>query len=296
MKSAGYDVREEDPFKQSLAIKLSLREQSPYVNRIRLMWEDFREVVIKHFPEGPGIPKQHDEYLKSIDEIYITDAYHSLSIERYNISVKLIEKVRSGSWDPNGNDNDRKHKDAMAARGYWLAAQSVKENIKKVLKNSNSGEIAKQDHTSWYRELFAPSVLVGILKASDLAGYRINQVFISQSQHIPLNKDAVRDAMPVLFELLENEKNPGVRVVLGHFMFVYIHPYMDGNGRMARFLMNVMLASGGYPWTVIPVEEIETYMVSLEKASVEKDIEPFVKFISKLVKESLKGTPIAKLH
>jgi len=184
----------------------------------------------------------------------------------------------------------------MAARGYWLAAQSVKESIKKVLKNSNSGEIAKQDHTSWYRELFAPSVLVGILKASDLAGYRINQVFISQSQHIPLNKDAVRDAMPVLFELLENEKNPGVRVVLGHFIFVYIHPYMDGNGRMARFLMNVMLASGGYPWTVIPVEEIETYMVSLEKASVEKDIEPFVKFISKLVKESLKGTPIAKLH
>jgi hypothetical protein len=37
----------------------------------------------------------------------------------------------------------------------------------------------------------------------------------------------------------------GVRVVLGHFIFVYIHPYMDGNGRMGRFLMNVMLAGGG---------------------------------------------------
>jgi Fic family protein len=43
-----------------------------------------------------------------------------------------------------------------------------------------------------------------------------------------------------------------VRVVLGHFVFVYIHPYIDGNGRMGRFLMNLMLASGGYPWAVIP--------------------------------------------
>ena len=70
---------------------------------------------------------------------------------------------------------------------------------------------------------------------------------------------------------------------------------MDGNGRMARFLMNLMLASGGYPWTVIPVEERKTYMNCLEKASIEGDIEPFTLFISNLVKQSLKGTPIAKL-
>ncbi len=64
---------------------------------------------------------------------------------------------------------------------------------------------------------------------------------------MPINKDAVRDAMPILFELLENEPDASVRAVLGHFIFVFIHPYMDGNGRMGRFLMNVMLASGGYP-------------------------------------------------
>lgn len=46
--------------------------------------------------------------------------------------------------------------------------------------------------------------------------------------------------MPVLMELLESEDNVIVRAVLGHFFFVYIHPYMDGNGRTARFLMNVM--------------------------------------------------------
>ena len=61
--------------------------------------------------------------------------------------------------------------------------------------------------------------------------------------------------MPALFDLLENEIEPSVRAVLGHWLVGYIHPYPDGdgNGRMARFVMNVMLASGGYPWAVIRV-------------------------------------------
>lgn len=120
-------------------------------------------------------------------------------------------------------------------------------------------------------------------------------MYIAQSMHVPMNIDAVRDAMPPLFELLETEISPAVRSVLGHFIFVYIHPYMDGNGRMARFLMNVMLSSGGYPWTVIPLQARKIYMSSLEKASVDGDIYPFVEFIANLVNESLRGTPVAKL-
>ena len=63
-------------------------------------------------------------------------------------------------------------------------------------------------------------------------------------------------------------------------MFVYIHPYMDGNGRIARFLMNIMLASGGYSWIVIPLEKRNEYMASLEKASVKQNITDFTKFIA----------------
>jgi hypothetical protein len=66
------------------------------------------------------------------------------------------------------------------------------------------------------------------------------------------------------------------------FMFVYIHPYIDGNGRMGRFLMNVMLASGGYPWTIIPVEKHTAYMAALESASVDNDIAPFTNFLENL--------------
>jgi Fic family protein len=140
--------------------------------------------------------------------------------------------------------------------------------------------------------LFAASVTAGLLKPADLAGYRNSQVYIRKSMHVPLNSDAVRDAMPVFFELLREDAHPAVRVVLGHFVFVYIHPYMDGNGRVGRFLMNLILASGGYPWTVIPVEERKIYMEALEKASVGEDIVPFAAFLAGLVKKGLAGEPL----
>ena len=58
---------------------------------------------------------------------------------------------------------------------------------------------------------------------------------------------------------------------------------MDGNGRTARFVMNSQLVTAGYPWVVIPVERREEYMAALEKASVEGDIEGFVRFVGGLM-------------
>lgn len=287
MKSAGYDVRETDPFTVKKSFLFGGREVSPYGTRIRLMWNNMRETVIKNFPDSPGLPSNKMQYLEKMDEKYVSDAYHSLSIEGYQVSPELIELVRSGKWNPDDNKLDSRQKDAMAARGYWQAFQSVKESIRAVLNGENPGEVADTDHGTWYRELFAPSVAAGIIKATDLAGYRNSQVYIKGAIHVPPNSAAVRDAMPALFEMLNEEPEPGVRAVLGHFIFVYIHPYMDGNGRIGRFLMNVMLAHGGYPWTVIPVEKRDVYLSALEKASVNQEIDDFAKFIAELVSGSL---------
>jgi len=56
--------------------------------------------------------------------------------------------------------------------------------------------------------------------------------------------------------------------------------------------MNLMLASGGYPWTVIPVGDRKPYMQSLERASVGDDIGPFADFLASLVKKRLAGEPL----
>ena len=292
MSAAGYVVRESDPFDDRPALALPARETSPYVNRIRLLWQKMREPVIDRFPKAPGLPRNAASYIKRVEEAYVTDAYHSLSIEGYRVSTELIERVRKGTWNPATEERDRHERDAMAARGYWQAFQVVQKSIGRVLNGENAGVVAEEDHRAWYRELFTPSVTAGILKPADLAGYRNGQVYIRQSMHVPLNCDAVRDAMPAFFDLLGAEEHPAVRVVLGHFIFVYIHPYMDGNGRMARFLMNLMMAAGGYPWTVIPVAERHVYMAALEKASAGEEIGPFADFLAKLVEGQMAGEPL----
>jgi Fic family protein len=227
--------------------------------------------------------------------MYVTDAYHSLSIEGYRVSPELIERVQSGEWNPDENEDDREHRNALAARGYWQAYQAVRESLRKVLEGANPGAVADDDHGAWYREMFAPSVTAGLLRTADLAGYRNSPVYIRRSRHVPPRHEAVQDCMPAFFDILREEPEPSVRVVLGHFMLVYIHPYMDGNGRMGRFLMNVMLAAGGYPWTVIPLEKRDGYMAALESASAEQDIAPFAMFLRRLVSDRLKGKPAPQL-
>ncbi len=277
MRRIGYDIREEDPFKEVISIKLST---SPYAMRIRLMWQNMRETVVANFKREKS-NLSPSNFLQNMEAQYKLDAYHSLSIEGYKVTDELINKVKSGSWKPNAEDADAKS--ALAARGYWQAFQEIKNSLSDILINEeDAAQVLKRDMSKWYGELFMPCIQAGIIKPSDIIGYRANQVYIRNSMHTPLNPDALRDAMETLFELISEEDNAGVRAVLGHFVFTFIHPYMDGNGRTGRFLMNVMLASGGYDWLIIPVERRNEYMASLEKASVEGDILPFVVFLSSI--------------
>ena len=287
MKAAGYDMRETDPFEQQTPIKLPLREQSPLVNRMRLLWQEMREPIIQRFPQSSGLPQNPKAYLKRVEKNYVDDAYNSLSIEGYRVSAELVERIRSGDWNPEKDEDDKNQRNTLAAKGYWQAYQLVQQSIQKILDGNNAGDIVSKDHRNWYREMFAPSITAGILEAKDLAGYRNMPVYIRRSMHVPPSPESVRDVMPVFFDLLEQEQEASVRVVLGHFMFVYIHPYMDGNGRIGRFLMNTMMASGGYPWTVVPLTQRSAYMAALESASVDKNIMPFANFLAGLVEEQL---------
>lgn len=279
LRTVGYSVVETNPFENQLPALRFDHAQSPYVLRMRLMWQEMREVVLKIFPAEPGHPTDVTAFMDDIEEIYASDAYHSLSIEGYRVSDELIRRVATGNWSPETDPADVEPKNALAARGYWLAHNKVKETISKIFSGVNPGEAFRNDHTIWYQSLWEPCVTAGLLPAVDLAGYRSHPVFIKNAKHIPPSREAVRDMMPELCNLLQAEESAAVRAVLGHFIFVYINPYMDGNGRLGRFLMNAMFASGGFSWTVIQVERRREYMVALDAASAGGDIGPLADFI-----------------
>lgn len=280
MRGAGYTVQESDPFLTAPALVGSTRVTSPYVHRLQLMWRTMRDEVLQYFPEGPGLPADSDAYLAGVEEKYSADAYHSLSIEGYRVTDELIERVATGAWDPEEHAQDADARNAMAAHGYWRAFEAVLASLQSILAANNPGDVARVHHGAWYRALFGPSVEAGLLAAADLAGYRDGPVYIKNAKHVPPPREAVREMMPALFDLIAEEPSPAVRAVLGHFCFVFVHPYMDGNGRMGRFLMNAMFASGGYPWTIIRVEWRQAYMAALDAASSRGDIGPFAELLA----------------
>jgi Fic family protein len=213
------------------------------------------------------------------DALYQSDAYNSLSIEGYRVTSELIVRIAAGDWNPERAE-DEKQRDAMAARGYSAAHKLVLASIRKVFAGETPGKAFEDSLADWYRALFGSSIQAGILEAWQIAGYRNGPVYIQNSGHVPPNHEAVPACMDTLFSLLKEEPEPWVRAVLGHFVFVFIHPYTDGNGRIGRFLMNLMLASGGYPWTVIRVEHRAAYMTALERASVDGMIASFAQFVA----------------
>lgn len=284
MQRLGHQLREEDPFVEKSP--LAGISESSYSVRIRLMWEKMKKQIM-----SLGITVQFksidiDTVIANMEANYVKDSYHSLSIEGYCVTEGLIEKVRSGNWNSSDNRRDSEQRNALAARGYYQAFGAVKDSVRKILTGGQPGKIVADDFPTWHFELFQPCITAGIIKASDLAGYRSHQVYIRNSKHTPLNPDALRHAMPTFCDLLSKEENAYVRAILGHFFFVYIHPYMDGNGRTARFIMNTLLVTAGLPWTVIPVERRSSYMTALEKASIDGDISDFAQFIFSLIKES----------
>ncbi|MBS0654425.1 MAG: Fic family protein [Verrucomicrobia bacterium] len=289
LESVGFSLQETNPFTAEPALR-GRSFRSPYIARIHAMWKEFRTVVIDNVPPAPGLPMDAGAYLQQVNAVYTQDAYNSLSIEGYQVTKELIEKVKNAEWDPDGNAEDKQKQNTLAARGYYETFQQVKESLKRIFNNESPGFVLEQDLPVWFQRLFAPSVRAQILTPVELFGYRRHQVYIRNSRHTPPSSDYLGELMAAFFQCMQEEENAAVRAILGHFLFVFIHPYMDGNGRIGRFLMNAMLASGGYPWTIIHVEKRNQYFRALETASVEANILPFTQFI---ISEMMQTTGIS---
>lgn len=294
--AVGIAVKRENPFDRNVpALTPSARAVSPHVGRIHAMFRAMREPVLAVFKAvKPSSGRSIERCLARMDGVYVNDAYNSLSIEGYQVSPDLIRRIRDQQWHPDRNAQDQQQHDAMAAKGYLEAFKVVKTSVRAVLDGADAAKVARDSYQDWYRALFSEAVNAGLLEAHRLAGYRNGPVYIRNSMHVPPRDTAVADAMEALFDCLQAEPAPIVRAVLGHALFGFIHPYFDGNGRLARFLMNLFLATAGYPWTIVRTERRNTYLAALESASTQGNIEPFARFIREEMQVDWSKEPAAR--
>ncbi|SHJ36372.1 Fic family protein [Lutispora thermophila] len=130
---------------------------------------------------------------------------------------------------------------------------------------------------------------------SQYAGtYRNLPVEISGSDFKPPQPYLVQPQMEELFQWYGDNKNrlhPVELAALFHFKLVSIHPFIDGNGRTARLIMNFILMQNGYPPAVVKADEKDkaAYYKTLEHGQTTGDVEPFIEFICTCVEKTLEG-------
>lgn len=120
--------------------------------------------------------------------------------------------------------------------------------------------------------------------------YRSVNVLISGSKHRPSEHFLVEDQMRELISWYNENKTKLHSLELAavfHHKYTYIHPFIDGNGRSARLLTNLILMRKGYTICVVKMEDRDEYMNALEKASVNNDYTNFIEIIEKAVDSSL---------
>lgn len=132
-----------------------------------------------------------------------------------------------------------------------------------------------------------------ILKSIDDANagvYRSENVVISGAKHRPPQHYLVPEQMENLLKEYYGKWqgfHPIERAALLHGEFVKIHPFVDGNGRTARLLLNLELMQAGFPPVIIKKELRSQYYDYLDEAHTASNYSNFVNFIAKCVEESL---------
>ena len=129
-----------------------------------------------------------------------------------------------------------------------------------------------------------------VLKGIDdaFAGrYRNIRVRIKGSSVVLPNPMKVPDLMDEFEKYLQTEKDVITRAIMGHFKFVSIHPFVDGNGRMGRLLMNLILLQNGLWPIIIRPRDRKKYISSIEKGQLTQDTTTYEEFMYKAMERSL---------
>jgi Fic family protein len=254
------------------------------------------KVVRKSLPFPPGASQDLGKYQAKLDQLIwdstylpLFDSIREAALSRASGSPKsLVEKeqeefVQEFTYNTNRiegstltlNDtrlllerevvpNARPLRDILETRAHASLVRSLLANPEPI----DLAHILR-----WHQSLFRET-------KPDIAGQlRGVQVWIRGSKHVPPSPLEVR---PMLIELLRYAGRARARVhpvqlaAEFHFRFENVHPFADGNGRVGRLAMNILLRQAGYPMLDILYTKRLGYYAALEKSSIGSTARPFI--------------------
>ncbi len=205
-----------------------------------------KKILDKHRPFDAALVKNLEEWFR-IELTYTSNAIEGNTLSRAETAL-VVEKGLTI-----GGKSIIEH---LEATNHAAALDFVKEQIKRKTFDLREKDILK-----------IHEIILDRIDKENAGIYRRVPVRISGSAVVLPNPRKVQTLMDEFFSWLENEKKMHAVELAAeaHYRFVTIHPFIDGNGRTARLLMNMILMMKGFPPAIIRKNDRLAYIKSLEK-------------------------------
>jgi len=251
-------------------------EIPPYDDLIQI-WENFSYEIVKErwIPIIEKITKNYrnDSALMSIPikaknlrNFGIRFTHHSSKIEGSKLTLRDVQAVIDNNILP----KNKKVNDAIETKAHY----SIYDKI-----INTTEELSMDLICEWHEELFQ------ITDHNSAGIIRDYSVSIEGSKvELPMYKIEIDMLLKDLFEWYNDKKNilhPVFVASIMHYRFVAIHPFGDGNGRMARFLTNYILYKNNYPMIDVDPDIRDQYYKALEKTDKKDHKLPFIQWFFK---------------
>lgn len=230
-----------------------------------------------------------DDLKKQIDTVRANDSFRiaqAMELE-YTFESNRIE----------GNTLTLRETDLVINEGITVSGKSMREHLEAI---NHTEAIAFVKELAQKKSVFTEHHLLGLhhlilrgIIPEEAGKYRSVQVMIQGSKHMPPQPFLVRKQMEELFLWYESKKNILHPVLLAaemHYRLVTIHPFIDGNGRTSRLVMNLILLQHGFVIANIKGDYNSRmkYYEALETVQTSNKKEPFLQFIAEVERDSLK--------
>jgi len=192
-------------------------------------------------------------------------SFNSLAFDRTkNITREDVEAVYN-------NELDKVNKEKA------LIISNHKKALEFIINLVNEGKDLTEDLLKDTHQILFESITEGGL-------YRNVDIRVNHSRHIPPTYLKVYDRMKKLFETInEPTEDPLYLAVYTHLQLYKIHPFLDGNGRLARLVLNYILLKNELSPIIFKSDNHKEYFDYMEEFKVNKDIEPFLKLTKSLI-------------
>ena len=288
------------------ATKWNIKER-----RIRILCTEGRIYGVKKVGKTWLIPedaqKPIDKRYRQVNDLFFDSLDFSIIDEKkdiidshrpfsQNMTIQLRDKlIIEWTYNSNaieGNTLTLSETKVVLENGITIKGKPLKDHLE-IINHKEAIEyiedlVSKKVKLSEYDIKSVHYLILKEIDSTNAGKYRNENVFISGAKHVPPIYMNVPYEMQKMIEKYQiwKDLHPVVRACFLHGEFVKIHPFIDGNGRTARLLLNFELIQSGYPPIVIKIENRADYYDALDKAHTTNDYTDFIRMIVDLVNES----------